>query len=174
MKVIDTETGRTVPVGAVGEICFRGYHVMQGYFGDADATARTIDPNGWLQSGDLGTMDSDGYVRITGRLKDMIIRGGENIYPAEIEEYLFTHPKIAQAAVFGVADATMGEEVAVWIQLHEGAELSEDDVRRFCRDGLAHFKVPKHIRIVDAFPMTVTGKIQKFKMREIMSEHIAG
>ena len=174
VKVVDTETGRTVPTGTVGEICFRGYHVMKGYYGDAKATAGTIDAAGWLHSGDLGTMDADGYVRITGRLKDMIIRGGENIYPAEIEAYLFTHPKIAQAAAFGVPDPVMGEEVAVWVQLHHGEEMDEEEIRGFCRDGLAHFKVPRHVRIVAEFPMTVTGKIQKFKMREAMAEARCG
>lgn len=165
-KVVDIGTGAVVPTGTVGEVCFKGYHVMQGYYGDREATARAIDGEGWLHSGDLGCMDEDGYLRITGRLKEMIIRGGENIYPAEIEAYLFEHPKIAQAAVFGVADETLGEKVVAWVQPHAGETLGEEDVRTYCADGLAHFKVPAVVRIVDSFPMTVTGKLRKFKMRE--------
>jgi fatty-acyl-CoA synthase len=167
VKIVDTATGATVALGEVGEVCFRGYHVMRGYYGNPEATDEAIDAAGWLHSGDLGTMDADGYVRITGRLKDMIIRGGENIYPAEIEAYLFTHPKIAQVAVFGVPDPKMGEEIAVWVQLHGGETMTEDELVRFAKDGLAHFKVPRRIRFVDEFPMTVTGKLQKFRMQEI-------
>ncbi len=166
VKVVDLESGQTVPFGEIGEICFRGYHIMKGYYGDPEATARTLDENGWLHSGDLGTMDAEGYVVITGRLKEMIIRGGENIYPREIEDYLFTHPKISQAAVFGLPDERLGETVAVWIELHAGAAMTEAEVRDFCKEGLAHFKVPAHIRFVTEFPMTVTGKLQKFRMRE--------
>jgi fatty-acyl-CoA synthase len=125
-----------------------------------------VDENGWLHSGDLGTMDPQSYVIITGRLKEMIIRGGENIYPREIEDYLFTHPKISQAAVFGLPDERLGEMVAAWIELHAEATMTEAEVRDFCKQGLAHFKVPKHIRFVTEFPMTVTGKLQKFRMRE--------
>ncbi len=168
VKIADPKGSMTLPLGETGEVCFRGYHVMKGYFGDADATAGAIDDGRWLRSGDLGSMDADGYVKITGRLKEMIIRGGENIYPVEIEAYLFSHPKIAQVAVFGVPDPRMGEEIAAWIQLHAGEHMSEEELRAFCRDGLAHFKVPKLVRFVDDFPMTVTGKLQKFKMREIM------
>ncbi len=170
VKIVDIETGETMSVGEIGEICFRGYHIMQGYYGDPEATAKAIDQNGWLYSGDLGTMDADGYVKITGRRKEMIIRGGENIYPAEIEEYLFTHPKISQAAVFGVPDPRLGEEVMAWIRLHEGEALTEDELRAFCKKGLAHFKVPHYIWFVDEFPMTVTGKLQKFRMQEIAVE----
>jgi len=169
VKAIDSETGLTLPLGEVGEICFRGYHVMRGYYGDPEATAKAIDAAGWLHSGDLGTMDAAGYVRITGRIKDMIIRGGENIYPAEIEEWLFRHPAIAQAAVFGVPDDKMGEEIMAWIELHTGQALSEDNVKAYCRDGLAHFKTPRYVEFVTEFPMTVTGKLQKFKMREIVA-----
>ena len=165
-KVIDVRTGQTVALGEVGEICFRGYHVMRGYYGDPEATAGTIDAAHWLHSGDLGTMDADGYVRITGRLKEMIIRGGENIYPAEIEACLFEHPDVAQAAVFGVPDERLGEIVVAWVEPHAGAALTAQAVQAWCREGLAHFKVPARVRIVDAFPMTVTGKLQKFKMRE--------
>ena len=165
--MVDIKTGAPVAVGQVGEICFRGHHVMQGYYGDAEATRKAIDPHGWLHSGDLGTMDADGYVRITGRLKDMIIRGGENIYPAEIEEFLFTHPKIAQVAVFGVPDHFYGEEVMAWVQLHAGQTATAEEIRNYCKGNIAHFKIPKHVRFVDEFPMTVTGKLQKFRMREM-------
>jgi fatty-acyl-CoA synthase len=174
VKVIDTETGRTVPLGATGEICFRGYHVMRGYYGDAEATAGALDEAGWLHSGDLGDMDAEGYVRITGRRKDMIIRGGENIYPKEIEDVLFTHPKVAQVAVFGVPDEFYGEEIVAWIQLHSGEDATAEEMRAFCKEHLAHFKVPRHVRFVDEFPMTVTGKLQKFRMREIAAEELSG
>lgn len=167
VKIVDPGSGAVLPLENVGEICFRGYHIMRGYFGDTTATEQAIDAGGWLHSGDLGTMDANGYVRITGRIKDMIIRGGENIYPAEIEEWLFRHPAIAQAAVFGVPDDKMGEEIMVWIKLHAGTRLSEDEVKAYCREGLAHFKVPRFVEFVTEFPMTVTGKLQKFKMREI-------
>ena len=173
VKIVEAASGQTLPLGAVGEICFRGYHIMRGYYGDADATAKAIDAAGWLHSGDLGSMDENGYVRITGRIKDMIIRGGENIYPAEIEAWLFQHPAIAQAAVFGVPDEKMGEEIMAWIELHADASLSADEVMAYCREGLAHFKVPHYIEFVTAFPMTVTGKLQKFKMREIAAEKLA-
>ena len=173
VKIADPKGSMTLPLGEIGEVCFRGYHVMKGYFNDAEATAKTIDDGRWLRSGDLGSMDADGYVKITGRLKEMIIRGGENIYPVEIEAYLFTHPKIAQAAVFGVSDPRLGEEIAAWVQLHAGEHMSENELRDFCREGLAHFKVPKFIRFVDDFPMTVTGKLQKFKMREAMESEKA-
>lgn len=167
VKIVSPETGKTMPIGEIGEVCFRGYHIMKGYYGDPEATHKAIDDNGWLHSGDLGTMDGDGYVRITGRLKEMIIRGGENIYPREIEEFLFTYPKVAQVAVFGIPDEYYGEEVMAWIQLHSGETATEDEIRTFCRGKIAHFKIPKNIRFVDEFPMTVTGKIQKFRMREI-------
>jgi len=167
VKVIDLGSGETQPVGEVGEVCFRGYHIMRGYYGDAAATAKAVDQAGWLRSGDLGSMDADGYLRITGRLKEMIIRAGENIYPAEIEQYLFGHPDIAQVAVFGIPDEYYGEELVAWIQLHAGATLDEDGVRDYCQGQIAHFKIPKTIRFVDEFPMTVTGKLQKFRMREL-------
>jgi len=167
VKIVSLEDGRTVPLGEVGEVCFRGYHIMRGYYGDPAATAEAIDPAGWLHSGDLGRMDGDGYVEITGRRKEMIIRGGENVYPREVEEAIFTHPKVALAAVFGVPDDYYGEEVAAWIQTHGGEELTADEVREYCRDRIAHFKIPKHIRFVKEFPMTVTGKLQKFRMREL-------
>ena len=170
VKVIDVDSKQIVPFGEVGEVCFRGYHIMVGYYGDDEATAKTIDKNGWLYSGDLGTMDENGYLRITGRLKDMIIRGGENIYPREIEDHLYTHPKIADVAVFGIPDDYFGEEIMAWIELHEGEEATEDEIREFCKGQMAHFKIPKFIWFVDEFPMTVTGKIQKFRMREIAME----
>jgi fatty-acyl-CoA synthase len=157
----------------VGEICFRGYHIMRGYYGDVEATARAIDDRGWLASGDLGTMDAEGYIRITGRLKDMIIRGGENIYPREIEDYIFSHPKVAEIAVFGIPDEYYGEEIMAWIQLHEGETSTADEIRDYCRDHIAHFKIPGHIWFVDEFPMTVTGKLQKFRMRELALEKLA-
>jgi len=170
VKVVDPDDGLTVPLGQVGEICFRGYQVMRGYYGDPQATSAAIDDRGWLHSGDLGTMDEDGYVRITGRLKDMIIRGGENIYPAEIERVISSHPKVAQVGVIGVPDEFYGEQVMAWIQLHAGETASEEEIRTFCKDRLAHFKVPAHIRFVTEFPMTVTGKLQKFRMREMSAE----
>jgi fatty-acyl-CoA synthase len=173
VKVADLQTGRTLPVNETGEICFRGYHVMREYYGDPEATARAVDAAGWLHSGDLGTMDEEGYVRITGRLKEMIIRGGENIYPAEIEAFLFTHPKVAQVAVFGVPDAFYGEEVMAWVQLHGGEEATEEEIRAFCKGQIAHFKIPRYVWFVEEFPMTVTGKLQKFRMREIAMERMA-
>jgi len=172
VKVIDVKSGATLPCNEVGEICFRGYHVMQAYYGDAEATRKTVDASGWLHSGDLGTMDADGYVRITGRLKEMIIRGGENIYPAEIEEFLFSHPKIAQVGVFGVPDARYGEAVMAWVQLHAGEKATEQEIRDYCKGKIAHFKIPQHIWFVDEFPMTVTGKLQKFRMRELALEKL--
>ncbi len=172
VKIADLKTGAAIAIGEIGEPCFRGYHVMLGYYNDEDATRGTIDEAGWLHSGDLGSMDADGYVRITGRLKEMIIRGGENVYPAEIEAFLFANSKVAQAAVFGVADERMGEEIMAWIQLHEGETMTEEELRDYCRDGLAHFKVPRYIRLVDSFPMTVTGKLQKFRMRESAEEQM--
>ncbi|MES0327057.1 MAG: AMP-binding protein [Gammaproteobacteria bacterium] len=168
VKVINTDTGATVPLGEIGEICFRGYHVMRGYYGQPEKTADTVDESGWLFSGDLGTMDENGYVQITGRRKEMIIRGGENIYPREIEDYIFTHPKVAEVAVFGVPDDFYGEQVAAWIELHSGETATEEEIREFCKEEIAHFKIPKYIRFVEKFPMTVTGKVQKFKMREEM------
>jgi fatty-acyl-CoA synthase len=173
VKVVDVETRATQQIGIVGEICFRGYHVMRGYYGDEAATKNAVDVNRWLASGDLGTMDADGYVRITGRLKDMIIRGGENIYPREIEDFLFTHPKIAEVAVFGVPDDYYGEEVMAWIKLHAGESATEGEIRSFCDGRIAHYKVPKYIRFVDEFPMTVTGKLQKYRMREMAEEMLA-
>jgi fatty-acyl-CoA synthase len=171
VKLVD-EVGEIVPIGQPGDICARGYAVMEGYWDDPEKTAETVDSDGWLHSGDLGVMDEEGYVTVVGRLKDMIIRGGENIYPREIEEFLFTHPKIQDAKVIGVPDEKYGEEVCAWVQLREGAELTEDEIRDFCKKNIAYFKVPRYIRLVKDFPMTVTGKIQKFKMREVMVEDL--
>jgi fatty-acyl-CoA synthase len=172
VKVVEPRTGALLPVGEQGEVCFRGYHVMRGYFGMEEATRRTIDGAGWLHSGDLGVMDADGYLRITGRLKDMIVRGGEKIYPAEIEAWLGRHPKVAQSAVFGVADPKWGEEVGAWVQIHEGEELAADELLAYAKEGLAHYKIPRYLRIVREFPLTVTGKIQKFKIREIVEAEL--
>lgn len=172
VKVVDVQTRATVAVGAIGEICFRGYHIMRGYYAQPDKTAEAIDESGWLSSGDLGTMDPDGYVRITGRLKEMIIRGGENIYPREIEDYIFTHPKVAEVAVFGIPDEFYGEEVMAWILLHGGEQATEDEIREFCKGNIAHYKIPKHIWFVGEFPMTVTGKLQKYRMREMVLEQM--
>jgi len=168
VKIIDPENGRTLALGETGEICFRGYHVMRGYYGESEKTDEAIDAANWLLSGDLGFMNEHGYLQITGRRKEMIIRGGENIYPREIEEVLFTHPQISEAAVFGVPDKYYGEQVASWIQLKKGEHATVEEIREFCKKDLAHFKIPKYIHIVEKFPMTVTGKLQKFKMREKM------
>ena len=172
IKVVD-EAGRVVPVGQKGEICTRGYSVMQGYWNDEERTAETIDSAGWLHSGDIATMDEAGYVRIVGRIKDMIIRGGENIYPREVEEFLYQHPAISEVQVFGVPDEKMGEEVCAWIQLNDGFDLSDEDVKAYCRDQITHFKIPRHIRFVTEYPMTVTGKIQKFVMRDEMRTQLS-
>jgi fatty-acyl-CoA synthase len=172
VKIVD-EGGQTVPIGAAGDICARGYAVMKGYWEDPERTAETIDAEGWLHSGDLGVMDEDGYVAVVGRLKDMIIRGGENIYPREIEEFLFTLPDIQDAKVIGVPDEKYGEEVCAWVQLRQGAQLTEDEIRTFCKEHIAYFKVPRYIRLVDEFPMTVTGKVQKYRMREIMAAELS-
>ena len=172
VKVVDVTSGETVPLGETGEICFRGYHVMQGYYGDPEATGKAIDRDGWLHSGDLGRMIEDGYLQITGRLKEMIIRGGENIYPREIEDFLFSHPKIAGVAVFGVPDEYYGEGIMAWIKVRSGERVTENDIREFCRDRISHYKIPQYIWFVEEFPMTVTGKIQKFRMREIAMERL--
>jgi fatty-acyl-CoA synthase len=171
VKLVDSR-GQVVPVGERGDICTRGYAVMRGYWDDPERTAETVDEDGWLHSGDLGIMDKEGYVQVVGRLKDMIIRGGENIYPREIEEFLFTHPKIQDAKVIGVPDEKFGEEVCAWVQLKEGEHMSEDEIRAYCKDHIAYFKVPRYVKLVREFPMTVTGKVQKFKMREVMEKEI--
>jgi fatty-acyl-CoA synthase len=166
-KVVDAE-GRLAPRGVAGELCTRGYSVMQGYWDDAARTAEAIDADGWMHTGDLATIDAVGYANIVGRIKDMVIRGGENVYPREIEEFLYTHPKVADVAVVGVPDARFGEELCAWVQLGPGEQATEEDIRAFCRGQIAHFKIPRYVRFVDAFPMTVTGKVQKFIIREQM------
>jgi fatty-acyl-CoA synthase len=171
VKIADLE-GRVVPRGEPGELLTRGYSVMTGYWNDPARTAEAIDPQRWMHTGDLATMDADGYVNIVGRIKDMIIRGGENVYPREIEEFLYGHPDIADVQVIGVPDVKYGEEIMAWVKVREGAALTEDDVRRFCQGRIAHFKVPRYVRFADDFPMTVTGKIQKFKMREVAIEEL--
>jgi fatty-acyl-CoA synthase len=167
IKVVSLETGEAVPRGVPGEICTRGYMLMQGYDGDPEATSRAIDPDGWFQTGDLGVLREDGYLKITGRAKDMIIRGGENIYPREIEEFLYAHPKIAEVHVTGLPDERLGEIVLAWVRLKAGETATEEEIREFCRGRIAHFKVPQAVRFVNSFPTTLSGKIQKFRIREI-------
>ncbi|MBI3829221.1 MAG: AMP-binding protein [Planctomycetes bacterium] len=171
-KIVEPASGATIPRGRQGEICFRGHNVMPGYYNNPEATRTSIDAQGWLHSGDLAVMDEQGYVRITGRLKDMIIRGGENIYPREVEEFLFTHAKIAEAYVFGIPDPFYGEQVTAWIKLKAGEQMNPDDVRAYCKGQIADFKIPHHIKFVSEFPTTVTGKIQKFRMREIAVQEL--
>jgi len=166
MKIASLVDGTTLPLGEQGEVCARGYMVMKGYDDEPEATARAIDSEGWLHTGDVGLMRRDGYIHLTGRAKDMIIRGGENIYPREIEEFLYTHPKIAEVQVVGLPDQRLGEVVLAWIRLRPGETATETEIGDFCRGKIAHFKIPEYIRFVDAFPTTVTGKIQKFKIRE--------
>jgi fatty-acyl-CoA synthase len=172
IKIADPLSGRVVPRGEPGELLTRGYSVMLGYWDDPERTAEAIDAARWMHTGDLATMDDEGYVNIVGRSKDMIIRGGENVYPREIEEFLYTHPDVADVAVIGVPDEKYGEEIMAWVQLREGSALSSDELREFCRGKIAHFKVPRYVEIVDEFPMTITGKVQKFKMREAAIEKL--
>jgi fatty-acyl-CoA synthase len=167
VKVVDPATGATVPRGAAGELCTRGYSVMLGYWEEPAKTAEAVDPDGWMHTGDLAVMDEDGFLAITGRIKDMVIRGGENIYPREIEEFLLGHPDVVDAQVIGVPDERYGEELMAWIRLRPGApELTADGLRAFCGGRLAHYKIPRYVHLVDAFPMTVTGKVRKVEMRE--------
>ncbi len=168
-KLVDPETGRTVPRGQRGELCTRGYSVMLGYWANEEATRAAIDPARWMHTGDLAVMRDDGYVNIVGRIKDMIIRGGENVYPREVEEFLYSHPDIADVQVFGVPDPRYGEAVAAWVVLRPGATLDAAGLQDYCRGKIATFKIPAHVKVVEAFPMTVTGKIQKFKMRDEMA-----
>jgi len=170
VKIVD-EDGNTTPCGEKGELCTKGYSVMMGYWNDTERTAEALI-DGWMHTGDLGTIDAEGYGNIVGRVKDMVIRGGENLYPREIEEFLYTHPDIVEVAVFGVPDDKYGEELCAWVQINEGSKLNEDGVKDFCKGQIAHFKIPRYVRFVDEFPMTVTGKIQKFQMRDAMSTEL--
>ena len=172
IKVIDPENGRIVPRGASGELCTRGYVVMLGYWNETEATAAAIDEARWMHSGDLAMMDDEGYLRIVGRIKDMIIRGGENIYPREVEEFLYTHPEVEDAQVIGVPSARYGEDVMAWIKPKAGAHLTGERLRAFCYGAIATYKIPRYWKLVDAFPMTVTGKVQKFRMREIATAEL--
>ena len=171
VKIVDNE-GRIVPRGQSGELCTRGYSVMLGYWDDEAKTKEAIDAGGWMHTGDLAVIDDEGYCNIVGRIKDMVIRGGENIYPREIEEFLYAHPKVLDVQVVGIPDQRFGEELCAWIILREGERLSEDEVREHCKGQIAHYKIPRYIRFVDSFPMTVTGKIQKFLIRQRMKEEL--
>jgi fatty-acyl-CoA synthase len=171
-KVIDPLTGAIVPPGTPGELCSRGYSVMLGYWNNAEATAAAIDEAGWMHTGDLATIDARGYCNIVGRSKDMIIRGGENIYPREIEEFLYTHPKVQDVQVIGVPSVKYGEEVMAWVRLKEGVVAKAEEIRAFCRGYIAHYKIPAYVKFVDGFPMTISGKIQKFKMRELAIQEL--
>jgi fatty-acyl-CoA synthase len=166
VKIVNPEAGAVVARGDPGELCTRGYSVMAGYWEDPDRTAEAIDADGWMHTGDLATMDDEGYVNIVGRSKDMVIRGGENVYPREVEEFLYSHPSIADVQVIGVPDTRYGEELMAWIIPRDGASLDAEAVRAFCQGRIAHYKIPRYVKTVDAFPMTVTGKVQKFKMRD--------
>ncbi len=172
VKIIDPVTGDTLPPGEQGELCTRGYHVMKGYYNMPEQTYKAIDHEGWLHTGDLATMDEEGYFRITGRLKDMIIRGGENIYPREIEEFLYTHPKVLDVQVVGVPDQKYGEQVLACIKVREGVELTEEEIRSYCEGKIARFKIPHYIQFVKEYPMTASGKIQKYKLRELAIESL--
>lgn len=170
-KIVDLD-GKTVPPGTPGELCTRGYSVMIGYWDDAEKTAEAVDAEGWMHTGDLATIDAEGYGNIVGRLKDMVIRGGENVYPREIEEYLYRHPKIEDVAVVGVPDPKFGEEICAWVKLKPGESATEDEIKSFCKGQIAHYKVPRYVRFVAEFPMTVTGKVQKFQIRDAMIEEL--
>jgi len=172
VKIIDQDTGQTCPLNQMGELCTRGYSVMLGYWQNPEATAGAIDSRGWMHTGDIAVMDDDGYVNIVGRIKDMIVRGGENVYPREIEEFLMTHPAVAAVQVTGVPDPKYGEEIVAWVALKEGQQLEDDALKAFCRGTIAHYKVPRYVRFTDDFPMTVTGKVQKFKMREVSMQEL--
>jgi fatty-acyl-CoA synthase len=174
VKVIDPSTGETVGLNEPGEFCTKGYSVMLGYWNEPQMTAEAIDADGWMHSGDLAVMDDDQYVSIVGRIKDMIIRGGENVYPREVEEFLYSHPDIIDVQVIGVPDPKYGEELVAWLRLREGASITRDDLAAYCAGRIAHFKIPRYIHVADEFPMTVTGKVQKYRMREVSIEVISG
>jgi fatty-acyl-CoA synthase len=170
VKIVDPETMLVTPRGSAGELCTRGYSVMLGYWNDPEKTAESIDPARWMHTGDLAVMDDEGYVNIVGRIKDLVIRGGENVYPREIEEFLYSHPDIVDVQVIGVPDLKYGEEIMAWVKLREGASLDAGELRAFCEGRIAHYKIPRYVHVTDEFPMTVTGKVQKFKMREAAIE----
>jgi fatty-acyl-CoA synthase len=172
IKIVDPNTGAVVPRGTAGELCSRGYIVMLGYWNNEEATRQAVDPARWMHTGDLATMDDDGYLNIVGRIKDMIIRGGENIYPREVEEFLYSHPDIADVQVIGVPSEKYGEEVMAWVKLREGAAPTGDELAAWCKGKIATYKIPRHWKFVDSFPMTVTGKIQKYRMREVAVEEL--
>ena len=172
IKVVDPASGQVVPIGHPGELCTRGYSVMLGYWNNPEATANAIDAARWMHTGDLATMDEEGYLNIVGRIKDMIIRGGENVYPREIEEFLYTHPRISDVQIIGVPDAKYGEEIMAWVQLRPGEQCTTEEIRAFCQGKIAHYKIPRYVKFVESFPMTVTGKIQKFLMRKSAIEEL--
>jgi len=172
IKIVDPSTGQVVPVGKPGELCTRGYSVMLGYWNNPEATAGAIDQARWMHTGDLATMDAEGYINIVGRIKDMIIRGGENVYPREIEEFLYTHPKISDVQVIGLPDPKYGEEIMAWVKVKQDEQVTAEELQAFCKGQIAHYKVPRYFKFVDAFPMTVTGKIQKFQMRQQSTEEL--
>jgi fatty-acyl-CoA synthase len=171
VKIVDGE-GRVVPRNTPGELCTRGYSVMLGYWDDEARTKEAIDPAGWMHTGDLAVIDDEGFCNIVGRIKDLVIRGGENVYPREVEEFLFRHPKVAEVQVIGVPDTRFGEEICAWIRLKPGESATAEEIQAFCRDQIAHYKVPRYIVFVEEFPMTVTGKVQKFLMRERMIQEL--
>ncbi len=172
VKIVDPASGQTVAPGTPGELCTRGYSVMHGYWGDEQRTHEAVDPEGWMHTGDLATMDSEGYVNIVGRIKDMVIRGGENVYPREIEEFLYRHPMVQDVQVVGVPDPKYGEELCAWIIPRAGTQPAEQDIRDFCRGQIAHYKIPRYIRFVQSFPLTITGKVQKFRIRDAMKDEL--
>ncbi len=172
VKIVDPQSGATLPPGTPGELCTRGYSVMHGYWGDETRTREAIDPEGWMHTGDLATMDTEGYVNIVGRIKDMVIRGGENIYPREVEEFLYRHPMVQDVQVVGIPDTRYGEELCAWIIPKAGATPTAEDIRAFCQGQIAHYKIPRHIRFVTTFPLTITGKVQKFKIRDAMKAEL--
>jgi fatty-acyl-CoA synthase len=170
VKIVDPATGATIGFDEPGELCTKGYSVMLGYWNNPEGTAEAIDADGWMHTGDLAVMDAEGYVNIVGRIKDMVIRGGENVYPREVEEFLYHHPDIVDVQVVGIPDPKYGEELVAWVQLRPGASLTAEDLAAFCAGRIAHFKIPRYVHVADQFPMTVTGKVQKYRMREISTE----
>jgi fatty-acyl-CoA synthase len=170
IQIASTVTGQTLPMGEQGEVCVRGYALMKGYDGDAEGTAQVIHADGWLHTGDLGIMREDGCIHLTGRSRDVIIRGGENIYPREVEEFLYTHPKVDEAQVVGIPNARLGEIVMAWVRLAPGTEATEEEIKEFCKGQIAYYKIPEHVRFVTEFPATLSGKIQKYKIREFEIE----